>query len=87
MAYNILESRIEFKNNKLDRITVLVEISKGDVRVIAMDTIGKPGYKVISPDEELSPALLQKVAGFGWTRVGIDNLFKGWKARYNELNA
>ena len=85
--YNILESRIEFKNNKLDRITVLVEISKGDVRVIAMDTIGKPGYKVIEPNETLNEALLQKVAGYGWTRVGIDNLFKGWKARYNTLNA
>lgn len=35
---NILESRIEFKNNKLFRITVLVEFSKGDVRAIYADT-------------------------------------------------
>lgn len=87
MAYNILESKIEFKNNKLDRISVLVEMSKGNVEVIAMDTKGKPGYDVIQPNEELSPALLQKVAASGWTRVGVDSLFKGWKTRYNPLNA
>jgi len=41
---NILESRIEFKNNKLFRITVLVEFSKGDVRAIYADTKPKGGY-------------------------------------------
>lgn len=85
--YNILESRIEFKNNELDRITVLVEMSKDNVRVIAMDTIGKPGYKVLEPNEPLNETLLQKVAGYGWTRVGVDSLFRGWKLRYDKMNA
>ena len=42
--YNILECRIEFKNHQLFRVTVLVEISRGDVRAICADTKPKAGY-------------------------------------------
>lgn len=63
--YNILESKIEFKNNKLFRITVTVEMSKGDVRVIYADTKPRSGYIYLEPDQELNNKLLQEIAGYG----------------------
>lgn len=77
--YNILESRIEFKNNQLYRITVLVEISKGDVRAIYADTKPKSGYLFLLPNQELNNELLQRVAGQG-SEISKDDMFPGWRS-------
>jgi len=58
MVYNILESRIEFNNNQLFRITVLVEMSKGDVRAIYADTKPKSGYFFLKPTAVTYPTTL-----------------------------
>jgi hypothetical protein len=52
--YNILEARIEFKNNQLERITVLVEMSKGDVRAIFATTKPRGGYMHIQANATIS---------------------------------
>ncbi len=85
--YNILESRIEFKNNELFRITVLVEMSKGDVRAIYADTKPKGGYLFLSPKEEINNKLLQKVAGKGSERNDKDDMFPGWHSKLSELRS
>lgn len=75
--YNILETRIEFQNNQLFRITVLVEMSKGDVRAIYADTKPKCGYMFLMPDQELNNELLQEIAGYGSERADKDDMFPG----------
>ncbi|MFC0262599.1 MULTISPECIES: hypothetical protein [Bacteroidota] len=85
--YNILESRIEFKNNQLFRITVLVEMSIGDVRAIYADTNLKAGYLVLKPNQEISKELLQQVAGYGSERRDKDDMFPGWHSKLTELRA
>ena len=52
--FNILESRIEFKDTQLFRVTVLVEFSKGDVRAVYADTIPKTGYMFFHPNDGLT---------------------------------
>ena len=84
---NILESRIEFKNNKLFRITVLVEFSKGDVRAIYADTKPKGGYMFLKPNQELNTELLQEVAGYGSERNDKDDMFPGWHSKLSELRS
>ena len=83
--YNILESRIEFKNNEVFRITVLVEMSKGDVRAISADTNQKNGYMSLNPNQEMSKELLQEIAGYGWERNDKDDMFPGWHSKLKEL--
>lgn len=83
--YNILESRIEFKNNQLFRITVLVEISKGDVRAIYADTNPKNGYMFLQPNQELNTKLLQQVSGEGCERRDKDDIFPNWHSKLAEL--
>lgn len=83
--YNILESRIEFKDNKLFRITVLVEFSIGDVRAIYADTKPKGGYMFLMPNHNLSNELLQEVAGYGSERSDKDDMFPGWNSKLSEL--
>lgn len=83
--YNILESRIEFQYNKLFRITVLVEFSKGDVRAIYADTKPKGGYMFLKADHDLSNELLQEVAGYGSERGDKDDMFPGWHSKLSEL--
>jgi len=85
--YNILESRIEFKNNQLFRITVLVEMSKGDVRAIYADTKPKGGYMSLKPNQELNNKLLQEVAGYGSERKDKDDMFPGWHSKLAELRS
>lgn len=85
--YNILESRIEFKNNQLFRITVLVEISQGDVRAIYADTKPKSGYLVLKPTQGLDDELLQKVAAYGSERNDKDDMFPGWHSKLSELRS
>jgi len=80
-AYNILEARIEFKNKHLERITVLVEISKGDVRAYFATTEPRPGYMHIQPGSMVSNELLQKVAGYGSKTLDRDKIFPKWKSK------
>lgn len=82
---NILESRIEFKNNKLFRITVLVEFSKGDVRAIYADTNTGWGYLSLRPNQEINNALLQEVSSWGAERHDKDDMFPGWHSKLTEL--
>lgn len=81
--YNILEARIEFKNNQPERITVLVEISKGDVRAIFATTKPRGGYMHIQPSATVGEELLQEVAGYGLETVDRDEIFPKWKAKYS----
>ncbi len=83
--YNILESRIEFKNNQLFRITVLVEFSRGDVRAIYADTKPKNGYIFLKANQQLNNELLQEVAGYGSERKDKDDMFPGWHSKLVEL--
>lgn len=85
--YNILESRIEFKNNQLFRITVLVEMSIGDVRAIYADTKPKAGYLVLKPNQSLNDKLLQEVAGYGSERNDKNDMFPGWHSKLTELRS
>lgn len=65
MSYNILEAKIEYNNSKIDRITVLVEISENDIRAIQATTQPRGGYMNIGLSAELNDDLLQEVAGYG----------------------
>ena len=85
--YNILECRIEFKNNQLFRVTVLVEISRGDVRAIYADTKPKAGYMFLMPNQELNNKLLQQVAAQGKERSDRDDMFPGWHSKLSELRS
>jgi hypothetical protein len=76
--YNILQARIEYSNQQLYRVTVLVEISKGDVRAI-YSTVGfKNGYDSLDPKEPVNDQLLQRVAGYGMQTMDRDIIFPGW---------
>lgn len=64
--YNILETNIEFKNNKIEVITVLVEISKNDIRAIqSTSKSNNGGYMYIPQSAKLNYELLQSIAGYG----------------------
>lgn len=80
--YNILEAHIEFKNGKLHKVTVLVNISPGDVRAIFLTDIFMDGYDMLNPDEPINEALLQRTAGYGRQTIARDKIFRGWKRKY-----
>lgn len=80
--YNILECRIEFKGNNLHRITVLVEISKNDVRAIYATNKSVGGYIHFYVDTPITNNLIQQVAGMGYETVDRDEIFPGWRKRY-----
>lgn len=82
--YNILEAKIEFENSKLYKITVLVEMSKNDVRAIVATTKPRSGYMHIPPKAEINSELLQQVAGKGMETVDRDEVFKNWKSKYSK---
>lgn len=82
MWYNILEAHIEYRNRKLHKVTVLVEISQGDVRAIYATDTYVGGYEFLQPDEPVTNELLQRVAGCGRQSVDRDKIFKGWKIKY-----
>lgn len=81
--YNILEARIEFNNNQLKRITVLVEMSENDIRAIFATTKPRGSYMHIQPSDTISEDLLQKVAAHGLETVDKDEIFPHWKI-YNQ---
>lgn len=82
MSYNIIEARIEFDGGKLSRITVLVEISKGDVRAIFASTLTGGGYLKLRTTEQVSDKLLQDVAATGCETIDRDTIFPKWKKKY-----
>ena len=88
MNYEILETRIEFKNNQLHRITVLVNCTaKGnphtkpytDVRAIFATTQPRGGYIFLSPSQQVNADLFQKVAASGMETSDRDKIFSNWK--------
>lgn len=80
--YNILEAHIEYRNGKLCRVIVLVEISQDDVRAIFSTDSFRSGYDSLNPDEdEVSDALLQRVAAYGKQTIDRDAIFPHWKAK------
>lgn len=86
--YNILEARIEFENNKIQRITVLVDCTSSttkkftDVRAIYATTKPRGGYMNIPPSATISDDLLQDVAAAGMETVDRDEIFPNWKKKY-----
>lgn len=82
MKYNILECRIEFKNNQIFSVTVLVEMSKFDIRAIYANTEPACGYMSLKQNESISNELLQEVAGYGYEKNDKDYLFPDWKKKY-----
>lgn len=88
MNYDILESRIEFKNNQITRITVLVDCTSAgskpltDVRAIYATTKPKGGYMNISPFDKVSESLLQEVAAAGMETVDRNEIFPNWKKKH-----
>lgn len=93
MDYNILETRIEFNDSKIERITVLVDCTGGyskpfsDVRAIFATTKPTGGYMNIPPSSKLSDELLQEVAAAGMETVDRDEIFPKWKANvHHKLN-
>ncbi|MFY9307810.1 MAG: hypothetical protein WAQ28_02055 [Bacteroidia bacterium] len=82
MDYKILEVRIEYKAGKLYWITVLVEISKGDVRAIYASTLTKYGFMYIKPTDQLNEKLLQEIAATGIETEERDTIFPNWKRNY-----
>lgn len=87
MDYDILEARIEFKNNQLQRITVLVDCTGSgskpfsDVRAIYATTKPAGGYMNISPSAQVSNDLLQEVAAAGMESVDRDEIFPKWRMK------
>lgn len=86
MDYEILESRIVFKDNKIQKITVLVNCTSDhcnpytDVRAFYVTTKPKMGYMSIAPDSKITEELLQEVAAGGSTDMDRDKIFPGWRA-------
>lgn len=85
--YEILESRIEFKNNQIQKITVLVNCTSSsskpysDVRAIYATNKPSSGYMWILPTSRLNEKLLQEVAGAGMESSDRDRIFPNWKAK------
>ena len=87
MDYDILEAKLEFKDNKIQRITVLVDCTGegrytkpySDVRAIYATTKPRGGYMNISPSAKISESLLQDVAAAGMETDDRDEIFPNWK--------
>lgn len=87
--YNILEARIEYTNGALSRITVLVEMSKGDVRAIYITNKKKLGYCHIDNSFGKSDSFdnqLQQVAAYGMETVDRDEIFPNWRKKLETSN-
>lgn len=88
MTYQILEARIEFEDNKIQRITVLIDCTGSnsapysDVRAIYATTKPTSGYMNIPPEATISESLLQKVAAAGMKTMDRDDIFPNWKTKY-----
>lgn len=92
MNYEILESRIEFINNQISKITVLINCTGrrskpySDVRAIYATTKAMAGYMNIPPLlSDVSNDILQRVASGGTQTYDRDKIFPGWKKRLPSL--
>lgn len=66
MSYKIIEVHQVYEDNKLKEVAVLWQSNdKGWVRASYCTSKPCNGYKFIMPNEELSPTLIQEVAGLG----------------------
>lgn len=87
MDYKILEARIEFKESKIQRITVLVDCTGdilaplSDVRAMYATNKTIAGYMFLMPGVKVSEELLQEVAGVGMETVDRDKIFPDWKKK------
>jgi len=83
IPYKILEARIEFDDNgQLKRITVLVEISQGDIRAMFATTQPRAGYMHLDPRDLVTEGgynILQEVAATGMETIDRDKIFPNWK--------
>lgn len=82
MNYNILSAKIDFNSDsQIERIVVLVEISKNDIRAIESKlsdaTVGC--YKSIEITDQLSMKLLQDVAGYGREVHDVQQVFPDYE--------
>ncbi len=93
MDYNILETRIEFQENKIYKVIVLVDCTGSsskpysDVRAIYATTERHGGYMNIPNGAELNAELLQEVAAAGMEAMGRDEIFPDWKKKLRILNS
>lgn len=80
---DILEARVEFENNCITRITVLVRMSTliNDVRAIFATTKPRNGYMHILPSDALNNDLLQRVADHGLETMDRDSVFPHWRTK------
>jgi hypothetical protein len=85
-GYKIVDAIIQFKRTEIKSVTVLVEISKGDIRVITATSTPRAGYMFIMPGTVLSNELLQEVAATG-CETGEYKLFPKFSKRVEEYNS
>lgn len=66
MSYKIIEVHTVYKNGQIEELAVLWESNeRGWVRASYATSKPCSGYKFIMPGEELTPRLIQEVAGYG----------------------
>lgn len=84
MDYNVLETRIKFNpNGSIFYLLVLVEVSKGDVRVIEVSQKIKAGYMSISNrTDHVLFDLLQEVSGYGSEITDVKKIPSDWVEQY-----
>lgn len=82
--YNIIESHIKFNTNgQILSLLVLVEYSKGDVRVIEATNEPRSGYMNISHRTDyVLFDLLQEVAGYGMEITDKNKIPAEWFKKY-----
>lgn len=86
--YNILEARIEFTENKIKKVTVLVDCTSSssaplsDVRAISATLNPIGGYTHLKRGVTLSEGVLQEVAAAGFEENNRDKIFPNWKSNY-----
>lgn len=66
MHYNILEAHLQFAQGKLHTVTVLAEISKGDIRALQATPRFSSGFIAITDAHQVSKQTLQEVAAAGY---------------------
>ena len=66
MSYKIIEVHQVYKNDKLDEVAVLWQSNeRGWVRASLCTAKPCTGYKFLMPNEDVTPTLIQQVAGQG----------------------
>jgi hypothetical protein len=61
----IIQAHQHYKNGQLQQVSVLVQISPGDVRAIYATTQPTAGHMHLPPNASLTPQLLHQVATQG----------------------